>query len=160
MKKCFAIVLPVLLFLSLTACGNQTPQTPVLTAAAGDVYTTYPQVHITRAQPTVEDGKITLTLQIQNDSEYVVTYGEAFTVLRQENDEWVKCTLPENHGFHEIAYLLEAGKNTEKAYCVTVYEGVDRPGTYRLKTDVYIDDGQNPNQNTRGQLWADFTVTQ
>ena len=158
MKKWFSLLLAVLLLLSLTACGSE--KTPPLTAQAGDVYTTYPQVHITKAQPTVEDGKITLTLCIQNDSEYVVSYGESFTVLRQENDDWVKCTLPENTGFHEVAYLLEAGKSAEKAYSVTLFEGVDRPGTYRLKTDVYIDDGQNPNQNTRGQLWADFTVTQ
>ena len=158
MKKYFALVLAVLLLLSLTACKKDS--VPTLTVEEGDVYTTYPQVYVTKAQPSVEDGKITLTLQIQNDSEYVVSYGESFTVLRQENDEWVKCTLPENHGFHQVAYLLEAGKSAEKAYCVTGYEGVDQPGTYRLKTDVYVDDGQNPSQSAKGQLWVDFTVTQ
>ena len=154
MKKFFATLLAVLLLLSLTACKDKTPP---LAVEAGDVYTNYSAVHIAKVTPVAEDGQIALTLQIQNDSEYLVTYGESFQILRQEGDGWVDLELPEGYGFMEIAHLLEAGKTAEQTYDVTFYYGVDGPGTYRLKTQGHADE---PEKSIRFQLWADFTVTQ
>ena len=158
MKKLLAIVLSVLLLLSVTACGKDTAKP--LAAEAGDVYTTYGPVYIDDLQPTVEDGNIRLTLRIRNDSEYLVTYGESFTVERQDGDTWIKLEIPENYGFFEVAYLLEAGKTGEITYDATFYYGVAQPGTYRLKTDCYVEDTSRGATPTRCQLWADFTVTQ
>ena len=153
MKKIVAFVLLGALLLSLAGCQIVNPETKGPDFVAGVSHTDYSGMEI-RVERMQNDQE--LVISWDNQTDFDVIYGEAFTIERLEEDEWVRCDMREMTAFEAIGYLLQAGQTKEETYHLSFYYDMSAPGTYRFLTECYIQ--EKPENSTKCQLWAEFTV--
>ena len=157
MKKLIALLLAAVLLLS--GCQSSSPSSPSFTnldATPGQTHTDYPGLEIRVDSLQRENGKSKLVVTWHNGTQYDATYGLAYAIERLENNTWVSCAKRDDLAFDEIACILPAGKTQSQAYDLTDAFDVSIPGTYRIKTECYIQD--TPEKVTRCQLTAEFTM--
>jgi len=159
MKKLIAFLLAAVLLLS--GCQSTSPKSAApgftnLEATPGQTHSDHPGLQIRVESLKRESGKTKLVVIWQNDTQYDATYGVAYAIERLEDDTWVSCAMREDLAFIEIACILPGGKTQNETYDLTDAFDVSKPGTYRIKTECYLQN--DPEKSTRCQLMAEFTM--
>ncbi len=97
------------------------------------------EVPVTISVKKIADGEIELFLK--NNTNNTITYGEAYLMQTYKDGAWVEMApVPENYGFNEIAYILEARCiATENVKYEWLYGRLD-PGRYRIVKNIMSDD--------------------
>ena len=89
-----------------------------------------------------------------NQTEYTISYGNAFGIERLENGEWVDCSLKSNV-FTLTGYSLNSNEKVEKKYRITDMYDISKSGTYRfLATCSRMD----INEGKSYSVWAEFVI--
>ena len=138
-----------------TTVKQNAPESPLYGALGGDVKTDFPGVEVRVVSYSQENGG-TLTVTWQNQTEYEVTFGEAYVIQRWEKDSWVSCQRWENVTFTAIGYLLMPGQTRTEAYPLAYTYDVSKPGTYRFESTCFVQN--TPNESAKCNLSAVFTV--
>ncbi|MBQ4641916.1 MAG: hypothetical protein IJB47_04825 [Oscillospiraceae bacterium] len=160
MKKLIAFVLATVCVFALVGCNNTQPEyeepnfTEIQTIVSND-YSDFDGISIQASGIYVHPDKTTIVINWRNDTEYSVIYGEAYSIERLENGEWVSCALMDT-AFDAIAYELRAKKLGSKAYTLTGMYDVNKPGTYRFLSTCNVDTGEG--KSTECSVWAEFIL--
>ena len=163
MKRLFAFLLTTTMLLGLAGCKSSTPQSVApdfeqLPMTPGQTHSDYSgiEVRIDSLNWQQEDGKTTLTVTWNNNTDLDAVYGAAYTIERLDGEEWVSCAIQDDLAFIAIAYELKAGRTVKESYNLTATYDVSSPGTYRFKTDCYVH--ENATTSTKCELIAEFTI--
>lgn len=163
MKRLFAFLLAAVLLLGIVGCKSSTPQFldpdfEQLPMIPGKVHTDYSgiEIRVDSLNWQQEDGKTTLTVTWNNNTDLDAVYGAAYIIERLDGEEWVSCAIQNDLAFIAIAYELKAGRTVKESYNLTATYDVSSPGTYRFKTDCYVH--ENATTSTKCELIAEFTI--
>jgi hypothetical protein len=163
MKRLFAILLTTALLFGLAGCKSSTPQLldpdfEQLLMTPGKAHTDYSgiEIQVDSLNWQQEDGKNTLTVTWNNNTDLDAVYGAAYVIERLDGEEWVSCAKQDDLAVIAIAYELKAGQTVEKIYNLTDAYDVSIPGTYRFKTECYV--SKNANKSTKYELIAEFAI--
>ena len=161
MKNLLAAMLACVLLVSLAGCRTSGPKVDPdiapLAMTPGETSTGYDGVEIQLGSLSRNEmEQVTLTVTWNNQTEYDAIYGSSYIVERLEGNEWVSCAVLDNIAFDAIAYELKAGQSREETYFLTQIYDVSTPGTYRFRTDCFVQD--NAEQGTKYDLTAEFTL--
>ncbi len=72
-----------------------------------------------------------ITAKIKNKSSTEASYGEYFTIQVELDGTWYAIPTEYSMAFNDIAYLIQAGEETDREYNLSAYGGLPA-GTYRL----------------------------
>lgn len=125
---------------ALSACGASKEASPF------EEVNTLDGVEITLDQETYAEEGETFILTVSNESEEEISYGVAFTVEVEEDDEWYIVEPEEEMAFILIAHMLGPGEEAEEELNMEYYEPFEE-GRYRVVRQI---EGE--------VLTADFTV--
>lgn len=160
MKKVISLFLICVCLLMAVGCKEQLsdPQLGPLHMIAGASYSDHPgmEVRALDLQYSEEEGKTELTVLWDNQTDYDVIYGAAYTVERQDGDQWVSCAMQEELYFIEIAYELKSGQSNEQTYNLTDTYNVFANGNYRFQAECFVHYGED--KAVKCVLTAEFTV--
>ena len=160
MKKLMALFLALVCLLGLVGCNNTQPEYEEPNfiekqTIVGNDYSDFDGISIQASGIYIHPDKTTIIINWRNDTEYSVIYGEAYSIERLENGEWVSCSLKDN-SFTAIAYELPAKKLDSKGYTLTGMYDVSKPGTYRFLSTCSVDTGEE--KSTECSVWAEFML--
>ena len=100
MKRLFAFLLTTTMLLGLAGCKSSTPQSvdpdfEQLPITPGQTHSDYSgiEVRIDSLNWQQEDGKTTLTVTWNNNTDLDAIYGAAYTIERLDGEEWVSCAM-------------------------------------------------------------------
>lgn len=88
-----------------------------------------------------------------HETEDELTYGKAFTLVKQVQDEW--RVIPLKASFNDIALYLPAGASVKYSLTPDMLPVKLDAGNYRIVADVWYADEAKPAVRT---VWADFTI--
>lgn len=101
--------------------------------------------------PVYEDDKLSMEIVegtvsasgaeiiLRNNSNTSYSYGEYYTLEKEENGNWVAIKLKEDVAWHDIAFILEPnGESTMEVQWKWMYGELPK-GTYRIQKEVYCD---------------------
>lgn len=125
---------------ALSACGAGKEASPF------EEVNTLDGVEIALNQETYAEEGETFILTVSNESEEEISYGVAFTVEVEEDDEWYIVEPEEEMAFILIAHMLGPGEDAEEELNMEYYEPFEE-GHYRVVRQI---EGE--------VLTADFTV--
>lgn len=163
MKKFVSVILLITVFFVMAGCvENQSvsndPQLGPLNMTAGESHTDYPgvEVRVLDLQYSEEEGKTELIVLWDNHTNYDVIYGEAYTVDRQDGEQWVSCAIQDELYFNEIAFELKSGNTYQKTYNLTNSYNVFTHGNYRFQAECFVHEGED--KAVKCVMTAEFTV--
>lgn len=163
MKKFVAVILLIAVFFVVAGCAeNQAvlkdPQLGPLNMTAGKAYTDYPgmEIRVLDLQYSKEEGKTELIVLWDNRTDYNVIYGEAYTVERQDGEQWVSCAMQDELYFNEIANELKSGSTYQKTYNLTYSYNIFDRGNYRIQAECFVHEGED--RAVKCVMTAEFTV--
>lgn len=101
---------------------------------------------------SIDDGgdKPILNVTWHNTTEDTVVFGKAYTIEYLDGEQWKNIQI-KDFAVIEIACILEPGDTVRQSYS-TAYFNMLRSGTYRIKTEFYLQ-GDEPKS---GITWAEF----
>jgi len=100
-----------------------------------------------------------ITLQLVNNTEYTIIYGEYFSIEFYDAGEWKVVPFPENTGFFLIAYHLESGEVTSITRQLEWLFPDGLPtGRYRFRTHVFRDIDTPIRDHNLHDLVAEFNI--
>lgn len=166
MKRIAAVLLSILLLGTLVAC-NQGVDLPAegkikidkATIEIGATHSDFEGMDVRITNAVWNDDEIKLDVDWINESGYDVVYGEMFSIERENNGDWISCQTLDNLAFNSIGYELKPGITQKKTYSLTDVFDISQNGKYRFKTDCLVYDKGRGGENTKCELWAEFTVT-
>ena len=103
------------------------------------VHTSYDGVYITIDSIDTDGSDTTLNVSLHNETELDACYGLGYTVEYNDGGEWKNIQITD-FAIPEIACILEAGGVHERSYS-TRYFNMLREGSYRIKIDLYLTEG-------------------
>lgn len=166
MKRITAVLLSVLLLCSLVACNQDKNSTEnkklnlgKATIEIGATYTSVEGIKIKIVGAVWNDDEIKFDVNWLNNTEYEVTYGEAYDIEREKNGEWSSCVTLDNLAFTMIGYELKSGDAQKKTYNLTDVFDISQNGKYRIKSDCSVYKKGRGGESTKCDVWAEFTVT-
>lgn len=115
-----------------------------------EIHTSYEGVYITVTSVDESGDKPILKVLWHNETESTVAFGLGYTIEYFDGEEWKNIQIVD-FAVPEIACIIEPGKIAEKSY-TTKYFNMLRSGTYRIKTEFYIQ-GDEPKS---GVTFAEF----
>ena len=104
------------------------------------VYTTYDGVYITVDGIETEGSETILNVSLHNETDGDACYGLGYTVEYNDGGEWKNIQITD-FAIPEIACILEAGGVHDRSYS-TKYFNMMREGSYRIKIDIYLYEGE------------------
>lgn len=89
------------------------------------------------AKLTQTKKQIKIKLILNNKSNSVLKYGDAFSVEKLKNGRWSKMNMNKNTAFSAIGYGIQPHKSAEKEYDLSNYykRSAFTKGTYRIRID-------------------------
>lgn len=160
MKKIIALLLTISCLFVAVGCKEQAtdPKLGPLNMTAGASFTDYPgmEARVLNLHYSEEDGKTELTVLWDNQTDYDVIYGAAYTIERQDGEQWVSCAMQDELYFIEIAYELKSGQSNEQTYNLTDTYNVFARGKYRFQAECFVHQGED--KAVKCVLTAEFSV--
>lgn len=109
----------------LSACGATKEESPF------EEVNTLDGVGINLEQEIYEPEGDTFILTVSNESEQEISYGVAFTVEIEQDDNWYVVEPEEEMAFILIAHMLQPGEEAEEELNMEYYEPFEE-GHYRV----------------------------
>lgn len=109
----------------LSACGTTKEESPF------EEVNTLEGVDINLEQDIYEPEGATFILTVSNESEQEISYGVAFTVELEEDDNWYVVEPEQEMAFILIAHMLQPGEEAEEELNMEYYEPFEE-GHYRV----------------------------
>ena len=110
--------------------GNFTP--------TAEHYTDFEGVYITiESIENGQNGKV-INAMWHNESDVTVCFGKGYTIEYLNGESWEDVQIVD-FAIPEIACILDGGQTATESYR-TQYFNMLRPGTYRIKTEFWIQD--------------------
>lgn len=144
MKKALIICLTLCLVCGFIGCNKA--------VGDADIHTDYDGVYLTFELLEEEDEIRIFNVTWHNETKYEVTYEEWFTIEYKRGDEWTETNIADVY-FAEATHLLKANSTANKEYSTKFFD-VSQNGTYRLRTNCTVYDGNKTVCNT----WIEFEV--
>lgn len=143
MKKISALLLALILALAMAGCAQEgDPSTGAQGNGQqpfenGTYQSDVPGIRIQLSGIYHTDGQSKLVMTWLNDTEFSISYGEAFEIQRLENGEWVNCALQDT-SFGDATVTLGPGGFRNKSYILTDLYDLTVPGPYRFLTSCMV----------------------
>lgn len=153
LKKYISVILAAVLVLLCTACDKKAQKIEM----TGDDDLAHEGLSVQILQVEATDKETVLHVQWCNNTEYPIMYGEGFSLLKWENDQWVECPMKENTAFISIGYQLEPGKTRTKPYALNWAFGELTKGHYRFITSCSV---MLPQTDAACKLSAEFDIVE
>lgn len=134
------ILIGLVLLGLLAGCGAQqvstppedsVPETPETVQAPPPV-----GLSMTMEHPVYDPSLTSYTYFIENRTEEIMEFGEAYRIQYLSEDAWLDLKPKENWGFTAIGYILEPGGEMALTCTLDMYERPPEPGLYRLVKSV------------------------
>lgn len=103
---------------------GQTENTPVRMELDKDVYALKEPV---------------LTMTITNLSDYNLTFGDPYDLMKEENGEYRLVPMKENTGWHDILHVLGPGEETKQEMDISQVYGELEPGNYCINKSAAVE---------------------
>lgn len=103
---------------------GQTENTPVRMELDKDVYALKEPV---------------LTMTITNLSDYILTFGDPYDLMKEENGEYRLVPMKENTGWHDILHVLGPGEETKQEMDISQVYGELEPGNYCINKSAAVE---------------------
>lgn len=103
---------------------GQTENTPVRMELDKDVYALKEPV---------------LTMTITNLSDYNLTFGDPYDLMKEENGEYRLVPMKENTGWHDILHVLGPGEETKQEMDISQIYGELEPGNYCINKSAAVE---------------------
>nr|WP_308623692.1 M56 family metallopeptidase [uncultured Eisenbergiella sp.] len=103
---------------------GQTENTPVRMELDKDVYALKEPV---------------LTMTITNLSDYNLTFGDPYDLMKEENGEYRLVPMKENTGWHDILHVLRPGEETKQEMDISQVYGELEPGNYCINKSAAVE---------------------
>ena len=103
-----------------------------------EAYTDYEGVYITIEEIKTVNGEKVADVVWHNESDETVCYGLGYKVEFYNGESWEDVQIVD-FPIPEIACILDGGQTATEVYR-TQYFNMLRPGTYRIKTEFWIQD--------------------
>lgn len=129
LKKLLAAGAVIIIGIVLSGCGDTGEPSPF------EEVDTLDGVSISLDQEVYAPEGETFVLTVSNQSEEEISYGIAFTVERQEDDQWVIVEPEEEMSFIMIAHILGPGEEAEEELNMQYYEPF-KSGEYRVVRQI------------------------
>lgn len=129
LKKILAAGAFLIIGLVLSGCGDSGEPSPF------EEVDTLDGVSIRLNQEVYDSEGETFILTVSNKSEEEISYGIAFTVEKQEGDQWITVEPEEEMSFIMIAHILGPGEEAEDELNMQYYEPFE-PGEYRVVRQI------------------------
>ena len=117
---------------------------------SGEIHTDYEGVYISISGVDDSGDAPVLVVMWNNYSDETIAFGMHYTIEYFDGEEWKNIQIAD-FAVIEIACILEPGHSGEHRYS-TKYFNMLRPGSYRIRTDFYVQ-GDEPKS---GSTWAEF----
>ena len=92
-----------------------------------------------------------LLVQYQNRTPHSLVYGAPFCLYREENGQWVDCSIEPNPVWIAIAYTLPPGAAAERRYNLSGQK-LKVSCVYRLEVEFFV----KSRPDTKYKVWSDF----
>jgi len=129
LKKTLAAGVVFIIGMVLSGCGDIREPSPF------EEVDTLDGVSISLNQEVYDSEGETFILTVSNQSEEEISYGIAFTVEKQEGDQWITVEPEEEMSFIMIAHILGPGEEAEDELNMHYYEPFE-PGEYRVVRQI------------------------
>lgn len=94
------------------------------------------EVSMSTEQAAYPVGTDQLTVLLKNKSEEDYYYGKAFSLEKEEDDQWFVVPFEEGAAFIEIAILLGSGEETTETIDLSLFKGELATGKYRVLKEI------------------------
>lgn len=148
MKKLVSFLLTLSVCFFLTSCAGK------IVLKDGAYHTDFNGIYITIDSIEGEGREQKLVTTWHNETDYPVTFGLWYVIEYKNGDEWENVQIVD-YAIPEIACMLEPSSQSSMSYA-TEYFSFMRAGTYRLRSECYVQTGAE--SNTTVLLYTEFTV--
>ncbi len=151
MKKITAIFLALILILSLAGCAQEGEASTAASGSAqqpfenGSFDSDVPGIRLHLSGIYHTDGQSKLVMTLLNETEFSVSFGEAYEIQRLENGEWVNCALQDT-AFGDTTTTLAPGGFRNKTYIQTDLYDLTVPGPYRFLSTCMVLNGNGTQE--------------
>ncbi len=150
MKKAISILLTLALtILLLTSCAVE------ISISDSEYYTDFDGVYVTIDYVEGEGKEQKLITTWHNETDKTVTFGMWYVIEYKDGSEWKNVQIVD-YAIPEILCVIDPHSTAEKSYR-TKYFSLIRNGTYRLRSECYVQTGEE--SNTHAVVYTEFTVT-
>lgn len=80
-----------------------------------------------------------LTMTITNLSDYNLTFGDPYDLMKEENGEYRLVPMKENTGWHDILHVLGPGEETKQEMDISQVYGELEPGNYCINKSAAVE---------------------
>ena len=123
----------------------------------GEIFTDYEGVYVTiKSIDTNAGGHTVFNLIWHNQINKEVIYGEPYYIERLEGTEWVDAPSEELI-FEAIGLLLRPNSTVYKSYSTQRFD-ISKSGTYRLRVQFSVDEGNGDRRYKECNTWVEFKV--
>lgn len=148
MKKFISFLLALSICFGLTACAGK------IVLIEGAYYSDFDGIYVTIDSIEGEGKEQKLVTTWHNETDYPVTFGLWYVIEYKNGDEWENVQIVD-YAIPEIACMLEPNSKVPMSYA-TKYFSFMRAGTYRLRSECYVQTGGE--SNTTAILYTEFGV--
>lgn len=149
MKRYILLVFALFCAVCLFSCTNRIKEPVVL----GNAYSDIEGISVEIVGLYNYNDMKTLVVSWNNNTQHNVTYGEMYFIERFENGKWVDCSTKENI-FTLLGYSLNTNEKVDKEYRITDMYDISNPGTYRFRSNCYLDTGNQKECS----VWVEFVI--